>query len=209
MVLVDINEVPADMINRFSYVMVDNDSKIAAYPGKQVFLLADNVNPTVADSQGVVKLNMPYLSYTNQVFYHGDEANGYMWLGWDSWPGAQLSAEMIKGLNNAGNVMQPYLDRLSYEPVNYNLKDTTISVGNSPGFTLVKNSYFPYWKAENGSVMSTSQGFMLLDADSADSVLNFKKPMYYLLASAFSALGLLAMATVLIVLAIPRRAPKT
>ncbi len=209
MVLVDIKDVPAKEISSFKYVIVDTESKIAAYPGKKAFLLSDDVNPTVTESQGIVKLNMPYLSYTDQVFYHGDEANGYMWLGWDSWPGAQLSADMQNNLNNASKIMKPYLDQLSYEPVNYSLNGTAISLGNSPGFTLVKDSYFPYWKSENNSIMSTSQGFMLLDTESANSVLNYKKPMYYLFASAFSALGLLAMVTVLIVLAIPGRTPKT
>jgi uncharacterized membrane protein len=147
---------------------------------------------------------MPYLTYTNQVFYHGDEANGYMWLGWDSWPGAQLSADMINNLNGANKLLKTYLDKLTYEPVNYDLKGTTINLGNSSGFTLIKDSYFPYWKSETGSIMSTSQGFMLLDSDSANSVLNYKKPVYYLSASAFSALGLLAMITALIVLAIPK-----
>jgi hypothetical protein len=205
MVLVDVNDIAPDLTSRFNYVMVDNESKIPIYTGKKVFLLADSDSPMVVEDQNAVRLNMPYLTYTNQLFYHGDEANGYMWLGWDSWPGAQITADMEKTLKNAGKLLQPYLNKLEYTPVDYKLTDTHIDLGNSPGFVLVKDSYFDYWKSPSNAVMTTSQGFMLVSTDSDNATLDFRKPLYYILAAVCTIAGLITAVVLLLVLRFSRR----
>lgn len=144
-------------------------------------------------------LNVPYQAYTKRIFYHGDIADGYSWLGWDGWPGAQITADISAIMKLTGDLMAPYLNRMDYTAAGYKLSDTRIDLGTAPGFTLVKDSYFPYWKSRSGDIMPTSQGFMLVQADTGDVILDYRKPLYYILASAFTIMGLIGAVTVLLV----------
>jgi hypothetical protein len=204
MVLVDIHDVKPGLIGRFDYVMVDEKSKVALYPNKTIFLLTDSTSPAITESQGIVNLTLPYLTFT-KIFYHGDIADGYMWIGWDNWPGSRITPDQKSALFNFGPAMAQYIDKLGYTPAIYKMTSTWIDLTTSPGFTLVKDSYFPYWENENSQIMSTTQGFMLVYSDSSSLSLNYRRPLYYLLAAAFTALGLTGGAVTLILLTLVRR----
>ena len=204
-ILVDVNDVAPDLTGRFEYAMVDDPAKISDYQGKTVFLLNDSVSPSVNISRGIVTLNVPYLTYTNKIFYHGDVADGYMWLGWDGWPGAVITPDMQTTIKKAANLTAPYFDRLDYTAVDYKLNDTHISLGNSAGFTLVKDSYFPYWQSRSADIMPTSQGFMLVHSGEDNVVLDYQKPLYYTSAAVFTILGLIAAAAALLFVRITSR----
>ncbi len=205
-VLVDVHDVPDDLISKFSYVMLDDSSRISAYPGKTVFLLNNSISPSVLEDRGVIRLDLPYLTYTNRIFYHGDEANGYMWTGWDAWPGARITSDIQDGVDAVSKLLSPYLAKLTYSGAGYRAADTRIEISTSPGFTLVKDSYFPYWQSPQGPIISTSQGFMLIHSDSDSIVLTYRRPLYYILAAAISVLVLLAVVTLLLVVAFSRKA---
>ena len=206
MVLVDVKDVPPGMMERFEYVMVDDASQAAGYPGKTVFVLKEADDPEVREEQGMVMVNVPYLRYTNQLFYHGDIANGYMWNGWDAWPGARINASMKAVLLKAGVSMTNYVNKLDYTPVSFTrVNDNRIKLGNSAGFTLVKESYFPYWESPGDEVISTSQGFMLVCSGDGESELVYRKPLYYIMAAALTGVGLAGAVTALVVLTVKRR----
>jgi hypothetical protein len=200
MVLVDIHDIPSEMADKFNWVMLDDESKIFAYRGKTVFLLKDSTTPSVVENQGIITLNVPYLTYTNRIFYHGEIANGYLWIGWDNWPGARITPDMQNVLINTGNLISPHLNELEYTPVSYKLAEIRIDIGNTPGFTLIKDSYFPYWKSQLNDIVTTSQGFMLIYSNSSNAVLNYQKPLYYLFATSCSVLGMIGAMVALLVI---------
>jgi hypothetical protein len=205
MVLVDIHDIAPDMVSRFQYVMIDNAAKIAGYTGKKVFLLNDSPVPKVNERQDLVTLNVPYLTYTNRIFYHGDVADGYMWLGWNSWSGSQITPEMQAILIQTSNLMATYLRQFEYMPAGYQLNGTRIDLETSPGFTLVKDTYFPYWKSGSSDIMPTSQGFMLASSDVGKVGLEYQRPLYYNLAIISTILGLVATLIFPLVVAISKR----
>jgi hypothetical protein len=199
-VLTHVNDVPPDVTDKFEYIMVDQEAKIGRYSGKTVFLLADSDSPSITEEPGIVRINMPYLTYSNTIFYHGNEADGMEWYRWDNSIKSRINSLAQVNLNKMADMMSRYLDEFDYTPVDYKTADTRIELGNSPGFTLVKNSYFPYWKADGGSVMPTSQGFMLVYSDQNNTHLNYRKPLYYIIAAAFTVLGLITAAVSLLII---------
>ena len=199
LVLVDVHDVPADLIDKFDYVMVDSKMKTAGYPGKTAFILNDSFAVSVEQSAEAFTLNVPYLTYPNRVCYHGDVADGYLWIGWDAWVGAQITPDIQAMLYACSNLLAPYFNKLDYFPVNYQSTDNRIEVSASPGFTLIKDSYFPYWKADKGQIVSTSQGFMLAYTDSANLTLNYQKPGYYIFAAVCSLMMTIVVAVILLV----------
>ena len=205
MVLVDVHDISPDLINRFQYVMLDDSTKISNYPGKTVFLLNDSTTPYINEHQGIVTLNVPYLTYTNKIFYHGDIADGYMWLGWNGWPGSKITPDIQATVSKSSDLMASYLSQLDYTPAGYQLNDTRIDLETSPGFTLVKDSYFPYWKSRSGSIVTTTQGFMLIDSNAGNVTLEYQRPLYYKLAIICSILGVIAAVILLLVMLITKR----
>jgi len=199
LVFVEVNDISPDLISKFENVMVDHESKASNYPGKTTFLLTESSKPDIIKDQNMVKVNVPYLTYTNQIFYHGDEANGYLWSAWDRSSKARITRQMQNALNKTSELMTEYIDSLDYTPVGYEMVDTRIDLESSPGFTLVKNSYFPYWKANHGTVMATTQGFMLVHTDGSDATLNFRKPFYYIFAAVCTVVTLTVFMIVLII----------
>jgi hypothetical protein len=183
LVMVDIKDVHNGLSDKFTYVMVDNASKVSQYPGKTVFVVNNSGIISATENTDAIYLNVPYQNYTKQLFYQGNEANANMWTGWDGWPGARPDASQQATLNNAGQIISKYLNQLDYTPVEYKLTNNRIDLSTSPGFTLVKDSYFPYWTSRNSNIMSTSQGFILVYSDADNIVLNFQRPGYYKLAT--------------------------
>jgi hypothetical protein len=205
LVLVDIHDVRPEMVSRFSYVMTDDATKIPNYPGKTVFLLNDSAISSISEQQRIVTLNVPYLNYTNKIFYHGDIADGYMWLGWNNWPGSKITPEMQVALSKTSNLMASYLNQLDYTQAGYQLNDTRINLTTSPGFTLVKDTYFQYWQSQSADIITTSQGFMLINSNSGNVTLEYSRPLYYKLAIICTIMGLLAATIFLLVMVISRR----
>jgi uncharacterized membrane protein len=202
MVFVNVDGVDKHLKKEFEYVMVDDESKLPDYEGKSIFLLnnTEQSSNLVTDKGGkVVKLNLPYVTYTNQFFYHGDKGDVSAWRDFDSDLSSRLQGEAFMMLQQAGSAIDEYLQPLKYKPVDYNFDGTKIELKAEPGFILVKDSYFPYWSTEQGRILSTSQGFMLVYTDDATILLSYKKPAINTAATTTSIVGLV---TVVIVLAI-------
>ena len=131
----------------------------------------------VIQEGNVVRLNLPYISYTSELFYHGDKGDVEVWRLLDRTGIKKPGEEMIAALEQAGDVMSEYLSRLDYEPAEYEYNDKIIEINAEPGFVLVKDSYFPYWGTEQGDVLSTSQGFMLVYTNESTAILNYENPL--------------------------------
>jgi len=192
MVFVDIKDIRLDMIEHFDHVMLDKEQKIENYPGKTVFLLNNANNLSVTESNGIINLNLPYISYTDRLFYHGDKADGSKWYIMDNQRSLRMTISQHRTTINASELLEPYLSKLDYSPAAYLMTDNKIKLQTTPGFTLVKDSYFPYWKTDQGSIMTTSQGFMLIKSDKCDLTLIYQEPIYYATAAGATMSGLAA-----------------
>jgi len=205
MVFVNIDEVPEDLEGKFDYVMLDDESKISHYEGKVVFLLnnVDGGNDIdVAEEGGTIKLSLPYITYTNEFFYRGDKGDVKEWRSFDSTTSAQLDENAYSALQRAGEEMNKYLDKLNYEPAGYKFEEGNIEVSAEPGFTLIKDSFFPYWNTKKGEILSTSQGFMLVHSDDATISLNYRKPAVNTISTMVSIIGLAIVTIMLATIAI-------
>lgn len=205
-VLVNVQDVPADLRDKFQYVMVDDPAKLADYSGKTAFLLQDSGRFAITEEGSYIRVEAPYYAFTSRLFYHGDEADGYWWVGVDFFDGSHPTREDIGFLDYAGWWWSMYSDRLEYQAATYQLSDNRIVLGTRPGFTLVKDSYFPYWKTDQGQVVPTSQGFMLVYSDSPDADIRYRMPLVDVAAVVLT-LGGLAAVTALLIAGLRRRRP--
>ncbi len=207
MVFVDIDEADSELWQEFEYVILDDESKIAGYECKTIFLLNNTEQDSnlVTEEGNIVRLNLPYISYTNELFYQGDKGDVAAWRHFDRTSISKLGEEMISTLQQAGDEISEYLLRLEYEPAEYEYNDNRIEIGAEPGFILIKDSYFPYWETEQGSILSTSQGFMLVYTNDTTAILDYKKPAINTVATIISIVGLSVAVVVLIMGAIKRR----
>ena len=120
---------------------------------------------------------------------------------------AILAEEMISDLQKAGNEIAECISKLEYEPVTYKYDNNTIEVNSEPGFGLVKDSYFPYWNIEQGDIVSTSQGFMLVYTNDTTTKLHYQKPAINTIASFISVAGFVTVLVTLIIMGLKRRIP--
>ena len=199
-VFVNADDSDENLKEKYEYVMIDNESKVSDYRGEVVFLL-DNVNQNdnieIVAEQGVIRLRLPYITYTNKLFYRGDEGDVREWDKFDSADSSRMDANEYVTMENISREMSGYLEGLNYEPASYKQSRDSIELATEPGFTLIKDSYFPYWETKQGEVLSTSQGFMLVYSHDNTVVLNYKKPAVHIIAAIISIISLAAIAGVL------------
>lgn len=197
-----------DIINKFDYVMTDNVNNIDVYEDKTVFFLTESDNVSVAadsDNPSVINLNLPYLSYTEKYFYQGDRGDSAAWNEFNFDINNQLSMESIIVLKEIGAALNEYIIGLKYHPAEYLYTENNIEVTGEPGFILVKDGYFPYWQPEQGTLLSTNQGFMLIYNDYNTTVLNYRIPFINILAASLSIASLLASICILVILKVRRQ----
>jgi uncharacterized membrane protein len=200
MVFVNVHEADENSKEEFAYVMLDNESKLLDYKGKVVFILDDtdrNNEIGITEQQGVIRLRLPYITYTNKFFYRGDEGNFKGWRSFDSALSSRMDANEYVTIENVGREISRYLERLNYEPASYKRGKNSIELITEPGFTLIKDSYFPYWETKQGKVLPTSQGFMLIYSHDTTVVLNYKKPTVNIIATIISIASLVTVAVAL------------
>jgi len=188
--------------------MIDDKSKISDYEGKRIFLLNNTDQSSdlvVNEGRGIVKLNLPYIIYANRFFYLGDKGDVSSWGDFEFDPSSWLQDEAFMMVKQAGNEMGEYLDELKYESVDYSFDENRIEIKAEPGFILVKDSYFPYWSIEKGRILSTSQGFMLINTDDNSVLLSYRKPIINTIATIISVISLLFTFAVLISYTFRRR----
>jgi hypothetical protein len=206
MVLVDIEDVTEELVAEFEYVMLDDEAKTGEYAGKTVFLLQDSAEVLpVVEEDNIIRLGLPYQSYTDQLFYHGERGDIGAWRIMDGNDDAKLNDAMLAVLQQAGDEMAEYLSRLAYSPAEYQYEDSTIELTAPPGFVLVKDSYFPYWQTNQGDIVTTSQGFMLVNSQDADTILEYRKPIVNTVASMVTVVSLAAAIFFLIATAIRKK----
>jgi uncharacterized membrane protein len=200
MVFVNVHDANENLKEEFEYVMIDNESKRLDYEGKVVFVL-DNVDPEdnaeIVEEEGVIILRLPYITYTNELFYHGDEGDVRAWAIFDSTHSSRMDANEYVTIENIGREMSRYLDRLNYEPASYEGGNNSIELITEPGFTLIKDSYFPYWETEQGEILTTSQGFMLVYSHDTTVVLHYKKPTVSIISATITIISLAAVTVIL------------
>ena len=141
MVLVDINDISIELRDIVNYIILDNESRIANYPGEnrpfaEQFGLHQHYRKA-----GSSKTQPPYRMYTERLFCQRGEANGNMWIGYDGWPGSKIATGQQMVLDKAGDLMSTYIDKLGYSPIDYKMTEGRIDLSVSPGFTLVKDRY--------------------------------------------------------------------
>lgn len=212
MVFVDAGTVNAGLKEKFDYVLTDDRLKLPEYRDKQVFLLSDIENGRdigVTEYPGVVILKFPYRGFINRFFYHGDRGNGMGWVSFDAAKASMINPPELTLLETMGNLMGIYLGRLDYQPAGYSYKDNKTELKTRPGFTLVKDSYFPYWSAAPGKIMPTSQGFMLVYSDEPDVVLDYKKPLLNTAATVITLVSFMTAAVMLAVITVKKPDNKT
>ncbi len=202
MVFVTADTVDSSLLSQFEYVMTDDPDKLADYPGQRGILLANSSKTGVSDEGAYTALSAPFRRIANRYFYHGDEANVYMWLGTDAWQGSRLTEDDLALLKEFGASIAPFLDGLAYEPAEYAYDDNRIELASQPGFTLVKDSYFPYWQSDDAELIRTTQGFMLVASPEDEVTLDYWAPLPDKLATAATITGLtgaVALGTVLVI----------
>ncbi len=200
MVFVKVDEVNDDLKNKFKYVMVDDESKISLYKDKNVYLLNNSQNDRVEikqEQETTVKLSLPYLTYTQKFFYRGEKGDINAWAKFESDQSHRLTDVSMTLLRQAGDEMNKYIKDLKYQPLIYNEFENNIEVENWSGFILLKSSYFPYWQTENGPLMKSSQGFMLVFSDENNVLLHYKRPIINLVASVVTLASLVIIVTLL------------
>ncbi len=209
MVFADVDEVPERLRQEFPYAMVDDESKISKYEGKTVFVLNDSGpgSPTAVNSaEGrVVRLNLPYVTYTDRFFYRGDKGDVKGWRTFDSTSSPRLDWDASATLQGVARQMAGHLDQLTYEPATYDCRQDGMHVVSVPGFTLIKDSYFPYWNGEGGELMPTTQGFILVHSDTGSISLNYGKPLANPLATVISLVSITAAGLILAIPALRSR----
>ena len=203
LVFVDAATVPASLADKFQYVLTDDETKLLKYNNKQAFLLRDyedGVSTGVTDYPGVTILKLPYLNLIKKYLYHGDQGNGMAWVSFDSWKGSKISPEETAMLKTFGDQLSNHLNALEYQPVGYHHIENTTALATRPGFTLVKDTYFPYWSTAQGNIIQTSQGFTLVYSDASNVTLNYRIPAINTAASAISIVSFLGVALALLLL---------
>ena len=200
-VFADVSDVSEGMKENFNYVMIDDEAKKTDYPDKTIFLI-QNV-PEGADSgifsrkDNMIILNAPYLAYDRNFFFQGKDWDAIGWFKFDYSLSSRLTLE---GLNNLAKIytgMSRITEMLAYEPVNYKYTDNKIEVAGAPGFTLIKDSYFPYWTGKH-KILPTTQGFMLTYSESGDILLEYRKPFLNFVSAIISLLSLAGIIGVII-----------
>jgi len=135
----------------------------------------------------------------NKFFYRGDRGDVSAWRDFESDLSSRLQDEAFIMIQRAGNEIREYLQMLKYEPVDYHGDENRIKLRAEPGFTLLKDSYFPYWSTEQDSILSTSQGFILVYTDDTMTLLSYRKPP---INTVVTIISMISLATVVIVPAI-------
>lgn len=207
MVFVDAREAGEDIGREFDYVMVDDESKIAGYGGRTIFSLRNtSMSDDMVSRRGnIVSLNVPYLDYANGFFYRGDRGDVIAWMTFAN----DLGSEAVNGLAKLGVELGDTLNELKYEAASYEYSENEIRVDGQQGFTLIKDSYFPYWGIDEGRVLPTTQGFMLTYSDDASGLLRYRKPAMNDAATLISPVAFAGIIAVLAVNAKRRKARKT
>jgi uncharacterized membrane protein len=209
MVFVDKNDIANDLKQEFQYVMIDDISKVNEYENKTIYLLNDiqDNDVLITKENNIITMNLPYIAYTNTVFYQGDKGDVASWRTFDASSESILTKEMINTLLKAGEALSPYLLDLAYFPLEYNYSDNKIEVNNADaGFILIKDSYFPYWGTKQGEVFNTTQGFMIVNTNSTEIELVYKIPIINIIATMITISGLSISIIVLIIQAFKNRA---
>jgi uncharacterized membrane protein len=204
-VFVDANGIDNAIKNQFQYVMVDDASKIPEYTGKTIFLLNNSSQPPYhteisIGNEPVISLQVPYLTLTDILFYHGDNGDIFAWQDFQNTVNSRLNANEILVLNTIGEELSPYIQNLKYEGVGYGSSPNSSSVVTQPGFTVVKDSYYPYWSSKQGVILSSTQGFMVVYSNNSNILLQYKEPFSYYLAAIITVASLIAAIILLFVL---------
>jgi hypothetical protein len=210
MIFVNADEINEDLKQKFTYVMVDNETKIAKYPGKTIFVLNNSEQSTVDSSSqnpNIVEINAPYIDYTDKFFYRGDKGDVIAWSSFDSNESYNLTQDAITSLHQIGINMSPYLQQLNYEPVDYKADENNITTNGQPGFTLIKDSYYPYWHSSNGELVPTVQGFMLVYSKENTIQLACKMPPVNIIAGIITIVSLLTAIILLVFWTVKRKTP--
>ncbi|MFC2062409.1 6-pyruvoyl-tetrahydropterin synthase-related protein [Chloroflexota bacterium] len=207
MVFANIGEVTDDIKGEFRYVMLDDESKIPEYSGQTVFLLndSDRGGDFISEDGEIINLNLPYLTYTSRFFYRGDRGDISAWGRFEVDLSSQLDDEAFNAIQQIGGEMDEYLQELNYEPVGYEYSDIETELNNGPGFTLAKDSYFPYWNTTRGEIMPTTQGFILIYATDGETRLTYEKPAVGTTTTIVTISSIVAAVILLVVEALRRR----
>jgi uncharacterized membrane protein len=203
LVFVNASEVSEDMRTKFDYVMVDDEARIAQYGDETIFFLRNESasDNSVARDGKVISLSVPYLDYASTFFFQGHKGDAVGWMSF----GYNPTPEELADLEKLSVDLEDMINGLEYQAVNYEYRENQIRVDGEPGFTLVKDSYFPYWGTDEGQILSTTQGFILTYSDDASVLLRYQKPA---INTAATIISLLSFAGILVAAGLKREDEK-
>jgi hypothetical protein len=200
LVFVDVHQVESFMIDKFSYVMVDDLSRLPEYKGKKVLVLVDKQDsPALVQDQGYIQINVPYTSFSDLLFFHGSNGDARGWSNFQRSVSQDMMSNTLAVMQTIGAQISPVFQDMSYHAVNYESSQNRVDVITKPGFTLIKDSYFPYWSIKHGEIIPTTQGFILVNSDSTQITLNYKQPVAYTIAAGVTIITLLGAILILLI----------
>ncbi|MEN8614024.1 hypothetical protein ABFB09_01895 [Dehalogenimonas sp. THU2] len=208
-VFVDKAVVSDDLLEEFEYVFVDDIDELEQYSNHTRVFLNDipyEQESSVTDSNNNMVISLPFTHIYETNFYLGDQGYSKGWNDFDfDTPYSQL-VRIFDYLDDIALDVESILDRLEYSPAQYQYSNNQIEVQSNPGFTLIKDSYFPYWQGDN--LVSTTQGLMLVKSDTGKIELTYDKPLINGIAGLITVISLFGLSIGQIVVSLRRRADR-
>ena len=208
MIFVNTSQVNQEIKQKFAYVMVDDETKAAKYTGKTVFILQNSEQNSITTdirNSNIIRIDVPYVKYSDDFFYQGDKGDSDAWDKFNSHNSHGLTQDAMNSLNQIGINMSPYLQKLNYAPVDYKADEQNITTNGQPGFTLIKDSYYPYWNSSNGELVTTVQGLMLVYSKDNTIQLSCKMPLVNIIAGILTLVSLITALILLVFWSVKRK----
>ena len=187
LVFVPADDVPLELQAAFKWVFVDQSSKAAKYgPEKNIVVLGDSGDSDVSvteDGDVPVAISVPLQDWTEQWFYTGDAADTAKWSLFDLRLRSHGDQLRLPSFAAAMPFLREFAESLDYEAATYTRGVNKVEVGGTPGFILVKDSWYPWWNSDEGDLLRTTQGFMLAYSQDGHIRLEYGKPLAVKLAA--------------------------
>ncbi len=164
--LVEVDAVSPLDRDRFPVVVGTDDALLAKYPRAAVLLIGRG--PATGDARAY---RLPIDLAEDRHFYR---APAYDIAGWSAFDRA-ATRSLWRLIAMAAEVAPQWrrfrAERLRYAPVSPVIAENRIAVELAPGvFGVVRQSWFPSWHVHAGRLWRTTQGLMLIRAESTEPV---------------------------------------
>ncbi len=181
---VDARTATAEQASRMPIVMVDDPQYLLTNQNNLLVVLHDcwpEDSNTILEmsSEREWHLTFPLSELAGRLFFQGENADPRGWREFDTRLDAQMSARDVEALDNLALALTPLVGLLDFNGVpTVRQSDDEIAIESSGNeFVLLRESFFPYWHSSAGTVIRTTQGFMLLDTTQGTTTLRYVQPL--------------------------------